>query len=269
MSLLGLTKELCGSCGFNLHPQAVARVQPFFAEPVSPRPMNRPTRLISSACLAALCALIAACESSHPPRPTEAEADAPRPIGLRGELAYFDGKLRVESTISRGRPVPFKDGEEQAAGGGRRGGGLGGGHGGHRHGGGGGGGGGEMGGEGFGGRTGVAPEADDGSPVLHMRASSLPAVTLRLKFENTSPDPLDVQIRDVTSDLGDFAVRPERLLLAPGQSAEVDPMVSQLGVTSDEFPVTVELRLAGKTEKKDVILRSVSAVPPPPPPAAK
>ena len=46
----------------------------------------------------------------------------------------------------------------------------------------------------------------------------------------------------MNSDLGNFAVRPSKISVSPGQTAEPDPMISQLGVTSDEFPVTVRLR---------------------------
>lgn len=85
------------------------------------------------------------------------------------------------------------------------------------------------------------------------------ALTLRVKFENLSTEPIEVQILDVSSELGSFAVRPERLLVAPGQTSEVDPMVSQLGVVAAELPVTVVVRTAGKTETQ--VLR-VKAVPP-------
>jgi len=190
--------------------------------------------------------LLAGCDSPSRRERAEASSDAPRPIAMRGETKFFDGKLRAEATVSRGRTVPFGDKDGDAAGGG--GGKHGGGHG-HRHG---------------GGDADYSPsssptEDEDGDqPVRRIQVGgAAPAVTLRLKLENTSKEPLDVQIRDVKSDLGDFAVRPEHLLLAPDQSAEVDPMISELGVTSDEIPVTLVLSIGGKTEKQDVVVKNL------------
>ncbi len=77
---------------------------------------------------------------------------------------------------------------------------------------------------------------------------SAPPLTLAMKFANLSAHPIEVLIHDVKSDLGNFAVRPESLQIAPGQEAEVDPMVSQLGVVAAEIPVTIVLRSNGKTE---------------------
>ncbi len=205
-------------------------------------------RLLSSLYALALCAFFSGCESPPPPHAGDHEATAVRAVGLRGEMNYFDGQLLAEATVSRGRPVPFKNEGEGPGGGGAR---RGGGRGGRRHGGGGG-------GMGSGGDYARGGETDEGDPMPHMRASSLPPVTLRLKLTNLSKAPLDIQIRDVKSDLGDFAVRPERLLLAPGQAGEVDPMISQLGAPADDFPVTVSLRTDGKTESHDLILHPIA-----------
>jgi hypothetical protein len=61
----------------------------------------------------------------------------------------------------------------------------------------------------------------------------------------------------VNSDLGNFAARPPKLTLAPGQTGTLDPMISQLGVTSDEIPVKVEIRHAGKKETKIIPVKSL------------
>jgi hypothetical protein len=90
-----------------------------------------------------------------------------------------------------------------------------------------------------------------------MRPASLPVVELIVRLTNVSKDAVDVQIRDVKSDLGNFAVRPEHLLLAPEQSSELDPMFSQLADVSYEIPVTVTLRLDGKIESHDIALHTV------------
>lgn len=128
------------------------------------------------------------------------------------------------------------------------------------------GGGGPMGG-GPGGFGGGPRDSDDGSPTPRMIASSLPPVTLRLRVTNTSPDAVDLLVRQVKSDLGDFAVRPERLLIAADQFAEVDPMISQLGAPADGFPVTVSLRIGQHTETHDIVLHEVLQIAPPPPPS--
>jgi len=198
-----------------------------------------PTLLLS--CVASLVCLFAV--ACHGPREkSDFEADnqkGPRPIAMRGETIYFGGKIRAEATVSRGRAVPFSDKPGRGGGGGGR-------H--ERH-------GGDMPppGGGFG-----EPGSDDGDRSSHYISRGLaPAVTLRLKLENNSKETIAVHIRDVNSDLGDFAVRPDKVTLAPDQAVELEPMVSELGVTSDEIPVTVVL-VTGKTvEKQDIVLKNL------------
>jgi hypothetical protein len=55
--------------------------------------------------------------------------------------------------------------------------------------------------------------------------------------------------------------------LAPGQTGGPGSVVSRLGVTSDEIPVKVSLRLAGKKETQNIVLRH-KAVPDAPTPKA-
>jgi hypothetical protein len=78
--------------------------------------------------------------------------------------------------------------------------------------------------------------------------SPLPPVTTRLKLENRGSEPVEIEISEVNSDLGNFAVRPSKLKIEPGQTSEPDPMISQLGVTSDEISVQVTLRRGGVKE---------------------
>jgi len=90
----------------------------------------------------------------------------------------------------------------------------------------------------------------------------MPPVTLRIRFENHGQAPLTVEVTDVNSDLGNFAVRPEKLTIAPGESGTLDPMISQLGVSSDDIPIKVTLRVAGKKETQVVAVKSlISAAP--------
>ena len=101
-----------------------------------------------------------------------------------------------------------------------------------------------------------------------MHASAMPPAVLRLRLENTSANALEVEVRDLNSQLGDFAVRPDKLTVMPGQSEEPDPMESLLGVDSYTLPVTITLRSAGRSETKVLILQLVKppAVPGAPPP---
>ena len=87
--------------------------------------------------------------------------------------------------------------------------------------------------------------------------SPMPALTLRVKFENHGTEPIEVVITDVNSELGNFAVRPPKLLLAPGESGTLDPMISQLGVTADEIPLQVAVRIAGKKESQIITVKNL------------
>jgi hypothetical protein len=92
--------------------------------------------------------------------------------------------------------------------------------------------------------------------------SPLPPVTLHIKVLNTQKSAVSVEIEDFDSDLGNFAVEPAIVVATPGQTVEPNPMVSQLGVTSDEIPVKVSLRLAGKRETQTILVRSLVVAPP-------
>ena len=83
--------------------------------------------------------------------------------------------------------------------------------------------------------------------------SPLPQVTTRLKLQNRGTETLEIEILEVNSDLGNFAVRPAKIRVAPGQTAEPDPMISQLGVTSDEIPVKVTLRKVDDTAQSQIL----------------
>ncbi|MDO8539818.1 MAG: hypothetical protein Q7S40_05200 [Opitutaceae bacterium] len=103
--------------------------------------------------------------------------------------------------------------------------------------------------------------------------SPMPPVTLRVEFENRTPEPMEIEVTEVNSYLGNFAVRPPKLTLAPGAKGVLDPMVSQLGVTSDEIPLKLEVRYGGKKELQVVKVKNVIAAslrkefdPPPPTP---
>ena len=185
-------------------------------------------------CCISLGLFLAGCDTPGQTRPSKGEFEAPRPIAMRGEALFFQNALRVETTITRGRPGAPGEGGPRVSGNGRR-----------R-------------GPGGGGPARRMQDEDESSPVRGLRTSPLPPVTLRVKLENLSSDPLEVQVREVNSALGNFAARPEKVLLAPGQSAELDSMISQLGAVGAVIPVTLEFRAKGKTERQQVSVRTLA-----------
>jgi hypothetical protein len=97
-----------------------------------------------------------------------------------------------------------------------------------------------------------------------VQGTPLPPVTLHLVLTNSGPGPLSVTIDDFESELGNFAVDPEVITLAPGETAEPTPMVSQLGVSSDDIPFTVVLIVAGQKETRKIEVKDVLDAPQPP-----
>lgn len=153
-----------------------------------------------------------------------------RPVAMQGQTTYFDGVVAATVTVSRGV------GKGAPAGG-------------KHHGGG-------------GGPPPDIADMDSDSQVAYLRArgalgSPLPPVTVRLKLENKGKAIINVDVVEMNSDLGNFAVDPELLSLAPGQFAEPYPMISQLGITSDVIPVKVTLRMGGRTESQTIPVKNV------------
>ena len=186
-----------------------------------------------------------------------------RPVAMRGEGAFLEGKVAVLATVSRGF--------DRGVAGGRAG----------------------RGGRGGQGVEGVYDEnrrnrRDDAGAftevyniggygdseeeqkeamqdyIRQARArraagSPMPPVTLRVLFENKGTEPLELEVTEVNSDLGNFAVRPPKLTIAPGEKGLLEPMISQLGVTSDEIPLKLAVRTGGKKEQQIVVVKNVIA----------
>jgi hypothetical protein len=209
-------------------------------------------------CIAALVAtgLIAlyGCRSAPETRDLmveEAHAEAAdRPIAMKGEANFADGKLSVVATVTRG----FQRGGAHPAGGKRE----------KRR----------WGGKDveafsddyfFGG--GESEEQQKEAVQEYVRqamarraaGSPMPPVTLKVSFENHAAEPIEVVPTEVNSDLGNFAARPTKLPIAPGETGTLEPMVSQLGVTNDVIPLTVAIRVGGKSETQIITIRSVIA----------
>jgi hypothetical protein len=192
----------------------------------------------------------------------------PIPV-LSGRGEFFHQTLLVELTTSA---FGFKGREpgnttEVGRGGPRRGGNVsvGGGFG-PLHAGMGGGGGGGLGG----GHRGPGREASDTDRAdpeqqriqnIRRGASMRPPVIIHLRVTNQGTEPMSVRIADFLSPLGNFAVRPENLALAPGQSLEVDPMSSQLAGELIEVPVTLVIQSAGRKEKQTLDLKPAAPLP--------
>ena len=82
---------------------------------------------------------------------------------------------------------------------------------------------------------------------------------LRAKFTNNSDQPVEIAVPDFVSALGNFAVRPEKLTLAPHASAELDPMPAVYPDTVTELTVNMRVRMLGKSDSKSVTLRGAAA----------
>ncbi|HTX65645.1 MAG TPA: hypothetical protein VMD31_07720 [Opitutaceae bacterium] len=101
-----------------------------------------------------------------------------------------------------------------------------------------------------------------------------PRLALTLTFANTGTQRMTVTVTEISSTLGNFAPRPEQLLLGPGQEGALDPMLSNLEDNFNELDVTVGVRIGDRRETQVLKLRHATgprpgapAGPPPPAPA--
>lgn len=212
-------------------------------------PCPLPVRRLGWAVIATLAAFsLAACENHphHRGNPNEMDAGIPK-VSLHASGTFFAGQLVAEATVSRGlheRVVDDPSGRtsrpiENRFGGMSRGDGDGdrGGRHGERR---------EEGGMG----------SRFGGEGMARLGSNAPPITLRVRLKNQGKTHLQVTIRDVNSVLGNFVPQPEKVLLAPGQSADLDPMISRLGVVAAEIPLTLSFRVGDKTETQQLNLRT-------------
>lgn len=213
--------------------------------------------------LAASIFALAGCNSAPETRDLMAEEaraqHEDRPIAMKGEASFDGGKVDVVATVARG----FQRVGKGPTGGAGGKGGKGGGGAERRH---------------WGGSHDTDAFSEDYSfyegdsdeqqkeamkeyvrQAMARRAagSPMPPVTLRVSFENKGTEPIEVVPTDVNSDLGNFAIRPSKLTLAAGQVGELDPMISQLGVMNDIIPLTVSIRVAGKTETQVIQIKNI------------
>lgn len=208
-----------------------------------------PASALGAFLCSALLFLGAGCHTPPPDPMAEAAQAGERPVAMKGEASFFDGKVAATLTVSRG----FSRGAGPHAGG----------KAGHR----------EGKDASMGGINESYPTGFDSDDEKEQRemyeelvrldrarraaGSPMPPVTIRLRLENHAAEPADVEVLELNSDLGNFAVRPTKLTLTNGQPADTDPMVSQLGVTSDEIPVKIVLRVGGKKETQIITVKSI------------
>lgn len=206
--------------------------------------------LFRSAGLAAGLLALAGCESD-PVRGRHGAGTGGAPMTASGELARVDPppmegrasflaeRLTAEALLGKS-DVAWSQPEGPSRGG-RGGAGFSGGRGG----------GGRRGGPRGGGEgSGATPSSGSAQPARGpaIRASNAPAVQLRLRLTNHGEAPLEAEVLDFNSQLGNFVVQPAKLTLPPGEPVEAEPMLSRLGVPAvEEIPVTVRLRVGGKT----------------------
>ncbi len=87
---------------------------------------------------------------------------------------------------------------------------------------------------------------------------------LTVTFRNQGDKDVDVSVLAVQSVLGNFAPRPERLLLAPTQTAALDNMFSANATSFEAVQLTVTVRSSGQTETVVVSMRATERIPPVP-----
>jgi hypothetical protein len=189
-----------------------------------------PVRLPAPAGLVLGFALMGAGCTSGPPTNgfDDAVAAGERPVSMSGQGVFFGGKVGALITLSRGvgrgskerkyRPPDPND---------------------------------------------ILNSEDDASSAMAYAVargnlgSPMAPVTIHLKLQNHSQGDLKIEIVELNSDLGNFAVEPDTIILNAGETSEPNPMISQLGVTSNVLPFKVTLRLGQMSESQTILVKDV------------
>jgi len=180
---------------------------------------NRLNTALAAACLGAL---LAGCSTAENDEMTKGVVAGERPVAMAGTGAFFGGKVASRITVSRGVGRGLKQGKGRGSSGDRK-----------------------------------TYDEYVHSENKQTLGSPLPPVTLHLMLTNTGPDEIAVKVIDFDSDLGNFVVDPDTVTIPPGRTAEPTPMVSQLGVSSDEIPFKVRLQLGKASETRTILVRSI------------
>lgn len=105
-----------------------------------------------------------------------------------------------------------------------------------------------------GGMAGGPPGGGGAAPVRVLPTRQV----LHVALTNHAATPLAISVTDVTSLLGNFAVRPEHLTIAPGETAELEPMMANSADNYEELDVTLAIRKDGHTDQQTLALKLVS-----------
>ncbi len=84
------------------------------------------------------------------------------------------------------------------------------------------------------------------------------ATMLRLELENRSAETLEVEIVRVDSALGAFTRDPDRVILAPHQTATIDSLVTAQKICSGGIPLAVALKNASSVETRKLVLNNLT-----------
>lgn len=189
-----------------------------------PHKPSRPSRLTLLLPLAgaALALALGGCADRANDELTNAVVSGERPVAMEGSDVFLGGRVAVKVTLGRGIGRGLKRGKGERD------------------------------------KT-YQDYTDTGGKML--AGSPLPPVTIHLILSNPGTEPVTVTVLDFSSDLGDFAVDPDTLAIAPGQSGEPTPMVSHLGVSSDEMPFKVALRVGKAKETRTFLVKVLPAGP--------
>lgn len=178
---------------------------------------------------AALALALAGCFGPANDELTKGVVAGERPVAMEGADQFFGGRVSVKVTLGRGIGRGLK--------------------------------------KGHGGDSTYHDYTDTEGKMLV--GSPLPPVTLHLIVTNPGSEAITLELIDFVSDLGNFALDPDTLTIAPGQSSEPTPMVSQLGVSSDVIPFKVTLRLGREKETRTFPVKIIPSAADAAAPAAK
>lgn len=206
--------------------------------------------LACGALVLAVSMTLAGCNSAPPPRDLMAEAarsDEIRPVAMQGQADLTGTDLHVVATVARGflrngkpgRRIPEKHHWYQ-----------------HNR---------SAFSENYSFDYGDSDEEQKEAVQAYIRqamarraaGSPMPPVTLHVMFENRGSTPVAIAPVEVDSDLGNFAARPVTLTIPAGATGSLDPMVSQLGVTSDDIPLTVVIQVGSKTFSQVIHVKNI------------
>jgi hypothetical protein len=183
--------------------------------PPVPKMLHKTTpvnRLTLAAAVLAVALAGAGCATGGNDELTKAVISGEKTVAMEGNDVFFDGKVGVKVTLSRGIGRGLgKGGREK------------------------------------GDYTYQRYADSDNKQTL---GSPMPPVTLHLILTNKSPGPVTVTMIDFESDMGNFAVDPDTLTIGAGLTAEPTPMVSDLGVSSDSMPFKVTLKYGATRETR-------------------